>query len=210
MCLFVWLMDARIPGSSAIRGQHARHAANLRSRMSTSSPEPATSGAPVAVAVSPTADATIVRERWERDAARSRIWSRIVWMVGGLGSLSVVVTAAILHPSSEGHGTHTQLGLPPCGFLVVTGYPCPGCGLTTAFSAMAHFDPVLAAFANPFGVLLFLVTLVFVPISFRGAWRGDPVLDTLERIGTPWWAAFLAIASISVWATKVLTLYLAR
>ncbi|MCC7535331.1 MAG: DUF2752 domain-containing protein [Deltaproteobacteria bacterium] len=164
----------------------------------------------VAAAAAPAIDAEAARVAWEREAARSKLLSRVVWAVLGLGALTVVVIAAILHPSTEGHGTHTQLGLPPCGFLVVTGYPCPGCGLTTSFSAMAHFDPVLAAFANPFGVLLFLVTLAFVPISARGAWRGEAVLDTLERIGTPWWAAFLAVASISVWATKVLTLYLGR
>lgn len=173
------------------------------------------SSEPLASSTRPTAAATsagpeIARQRWERDAARARLLSRATWIVLGLGALSVVVIAAILHPSAEGHGTHTQLGLPPCGFIVVTGYPCPGCGLTTAFAAMAHFDPLLAAFANPFGVLLFLVTLVFVPISFRAAWRGEPVLDTLERLGTPWWAAFLALASVSVWVTKVLTLYLSR
>lgn len=168
------------------------------------------SGAAVAVAVPQAVDPEVARRAWEREAARARLLSRAVWLVLGLGATTVVVIAAILHPSTEGHGTHTQLGLPPCGFLVVTGYPCPGCGLTTAFSAMAHFDPVHAAFANPFGVLLFLVTLAFVPISARGLWKGEAVLDTLERYGTPWWAAFLAIASVTTWVTKMLTLYFTR
>lgn len=164
----------------------------------------------VAVAIPQTVDPETARRAWEREAARSRLYSRAIWTVLGLGALSVVVIAAMLHPAAEGHGTHTQLGLPPCGFLVVTGYPCPGCGLTTSFSAMAHFDPVHAAFANPFGVLLFLVTFAFIPISARGAWRGEAVLDTLERYGTPWWAAYLAVASVATWATKVVAIYLSR
>ncbi|MCA9610613.1 MAG: hypothetical protein KC619_33690, partial [Myxococcales bacterium] len=54
-------------------------------------------------------------------------WSSILtWAVLFSGPLAVLVTAAMLTPSPEGHGTHTQLGLPPCGFLVYTGYPCPG------------------------------------------------------------------------------------
>src|SRR5262245_14043759 len=26
--------------------------------------------------------------------------------------------------------THTQLGMPPCNFVVMTGKPCPACGMT--------------------------------------------------------------------------------
>ncbi len=46
--------------------------------------------------------------------------------------------ATFLSPDPRGYGTHEQLGLPPCGFRLVTGYPCPGCGGTTAFVLAVH------------------------------------------------------------------------
>jgi hypothetical protein len=136
--------------------------------------------------------------------------SRVVW--GGMFVVAVatVITAGFLHPDPAGHGTHTQLGLPPCGFLVMTGYPCPGCGLTTCFSSMAHFDPIAAAYANPFGVMLFLVTLISIPISAFSLWRGYAVISVLDRLRADRWAMLLAICSVSVWSVRVLTMFLSR
>ena len=133
--------------------------------------------------------------------------SRLVWGILLLVAAATVLTAGILTPNPVGHGTHTQLGLPPCGFLVLTGYPCPGCGLTTCFSFMAHFDPIHAAYANPFGVMLFLVTLISIPISALSLWRGYAVIAVLDRLRADRWAMLLAICSVSVWAVRVVTLY---
>lgn len=133
--------------------------------------------------------------------------SRVTWLVLFAIPTAVVATAARLTPSPLGHGTHMQLGLPPCGFLVVTGYPCPGCGLTTAFSNMAHFRPVEAAAANAFGVLLFLVTLFTIPVALAGALRGWQVVPVLERLGVERWAVVLALVSLTVWTTRLLTQY---
>ena len=33
--------------------------------------------------------------------------------------------AAYLTPSAEGLGTHTQLGMPSCGWIHTMGIPCP-------------------------------------------------------------------------------------
>src|SRR5208337_4989119 len=67
---------------------------------------------------------------------------------------SMLVIGALLTPRSAGHGTHEQLGLPPCSMLANTGWPCPSCGLTTSVAAMMHGQPAAAARAQPFGVLL--------------------------------------------------------
>lgn len=131
-------------------------------------------------------------------------WSSLVtWAVLFSGPLAVLVTAALLTPSSAGHGTHTQLGLPPCGFLVYTGFPCPGCGLTTSFAHMIRLEVIGAFHANPFGILLFLCTAAIVPISLLGIIRRLPVIDTLDRLHAEKIAIGLSILSIVVWVVKV-------
>src|SRR4051794_26286056 len=60
-------------------------------------------------------------------------------------------------------GTHRQLGLPPCNFLRLTGYPCPSCGMTTSFALLAHGDVVNSLRANAVGTLLALGLLAMIP-----------------------------------------------
>jgi hypothetical protein len=74
---------------------------------------------------------------------------------GGL----VFLVACFLHPyDSDGdpltHGTHRQLGLPPCTLRSVTGVPCPSCGMTTSISLLLHGDLAAAWRANWAGVFV--------------------------------------------------------
>ncbi len=134
-------------------------------------------------------------------------WSTTVgWLVLFALPLAVIVTASTLTPNPIGHSTHTQLGLPPCGFLLLTGVPCPGCGLTTAFAHMANFDPIGAASANPFGIPLFLVSAFTIPFSAWGYLRGLRVIETLERFHFEKVAIMLSISSILVWGTRLLAM----
>lgn len=136
------------------------------------------------------------------------IGSRVMWFVLFAIPLAVMITAAGLTADAAGHGTHTQLGLPPCGFLVITGLPCPGCGLTTSFTNMIHGNFVEAARANPFGVLLFLVSFATIPVAAVGFVRGLPVIDTLDRLHFEKWAILLAVTSVLVWVIRITTLTL--
>ena len=52
----------------------------------------------------------------------------------GVGLLGLLLLAAVLRPSESGFGTHRQLGLPPCTFLMVFGVRCPSCGMTTSWA----------------------------------------------------------------------------
>lgn len=70
--------------------------------------------------------------------------------------LAVLVVAACLSPSPTGHGTHEQLGLSACGWVLAAGRPCPTCGMTTAFAAAAHGQWALSFRSQPFGMLLAL------------------------------------------------------
>jgi hypothetical protein len=84
---------------------------------------------------------------------------------------TVIVVALRLKPAASGFGTHTQLGLPPCGFLLVTHLPCPSCGLTTCFAYAVRFQFWKAFLANPFGLLAFFGTVSLIPATIFSLWR---------------------------------------
>src|SRR5262245_50213485 len=50
--------------------------------------------------------------------------------------------------------THTQLGMPPCNFVVMTGRPCPACGMTTSFALLVRGDLAASLRANWAGTLV--------------------------------------------------------
>ena len=82
-----------------------------------------------------------------------------------LACVGVMALAATLEPSPKGVGTHRELGLAACGFYERTGYPCPTCGMTTAFSHVAHGD-LWAAFAvQPAGALGALLCFLGAPVG---------------------------------------------
>ena len=81
-------------------------------------------------------------------------------------STPVLLLAASLSPSSEGHGTHTQLGLGECILLSLTSWPCPMCGMTTSFTHMANGNIAQAFITQPMGVLLFLITLMLCTMAW--------------------------------------------
>lgn len=75
-------------------------------------------------------------------------------------------------------GTHQQLGLPPCTVFFMTGWPCPGCGLTTSFSHLMHGNIVYSLKANPVGTFMAILCGVLVPWLLLSAITG-------RRLGIP-------------------------
>ena len=82
-----------------------------------------------------------------------------------IGTASILGLAGWLEPHPEGVGTHTGLGLSPCIILTGLGIPCPMCGMTTTFALMADLRPIVAFLTQPFGVVLFLITVVIAITS---------------------------------------------
>ena len=127
----------------------------------------------------------------------------------GLGlaapSLVVLTIAHHLTPSPTGYGTHLQLGLGPCLFLQVTGWPCPMCGMTTTFAWMAHGHPLDALRTQPFGVVLFTATFAAAAIglhdSLTGRSAARAVLQRAARYETRV-AAMLLIGMALGWVYK--------
>jgi Protein of unknown function (DUF2752) len=87
------------------------------------------------------------------------------YLIFVLISVSSLVTARLLRPSSRGVGTHEQLGLPPCPFLYLTGIPCPSCGLTTSFAYAARLEFVSSLITQPFGFIVFILTICAIPFA---------------------------------------------
>jgi hypothetical protein len=105
---------------------------------------------------------------------RLRRGARWVLVASALALTGVLVTARWLRPDPRGYGTHTQLGLLPCGFFYTTGYPCPSCGMTTAFAwaARGRFDRAWGA--NPAGSLLAPTCAVLIAWFLACAITGRP------------------------------------
>lgn len=97
--------------------------------------------------------------------------ARAVYLAFAVLSMTVLGLAAGLTPSASRLGTHTQLGLPACGFLTRTGWPCPSCGLTTSFALAARGRFGDAAFVQPFGFLLFVALLCAAPFFLYRAMK---------------------------------------
>lgn len=135
---------------------------------------------------------------------KASVGDRIAWAILFAIPTAVVITAAVLTPNPHGHGTHTQLGLPPCGFLVFTGFPCPGCGLTTSFSHMVRFQLEGAFLANPFGIVLFIASFAMIPLAAVGFVRGWGVVPTLDRLHAEKIAIALAVLSLVTWVLRII------
>lgn len=132
--------------------------------------------------------------------------SRATSALLAVGTGAVLAVAAWLEPSTAGHGTHTQLGLPPCSFWAFTSWPCPMCGATTTFSLLAHGRVIEGVVNQPFAALLFLATLGVFAVSAaelvqpRRRWeRLGARLDPVEG----WLAGGMILAMMAGWAYKI-------
>lgn len=95
---------------------------------------------------------------------RKRLSAQMVWF----GCWAAVTgVAAFLRPNIHHHGTHTQLGLPPCPSVLLFHRPCPGCGLTTSWTAFVHGDLAASFAAHPLGPVLYLA---FATSALLGAY----------------------------------------
>ena len=124
-----------------------------------------------------------------------------------VGVLAVLVTAASLTPSDRGIGTHKQMGLAECSWVVTMGKPCPTCGMTTAFANAANLRPLESLRAQPFAA----VGTVLAAAVFWGAVHmacfGSRLAHTFSRmLLRPRVLWPLGAAWAASWVYKVLTM----
>ena len=120
-------------------------------------------------------------------AARGRAWLVL------LGLTAMFVVAALWRPPDE-----SQWVL--CPFRALTHYPCPGCGMTRAFCALAHLEFWRAIKFNALSPLLFLAALVIWARAAATVFRLERLRILLARLPRPTpFASKLTLALVMAW-----------
>jgi hypothetical protein len=123
-------------------------------------------------------------------------------------STAILVAAAWMTPDPRGHGSHEQLGLPPCGLVATWGLPCPTCGMCTSFSLAIRGRLFAALQTQPAGLALFTATVFIACTSSRSIMtRRAPRFGFMRWSALRWgWvAAVLAMGwvyKLAVWSAK--------
>ena len=140
---------------------------------------------------------------------RYRFWAG----VAAIACLTVLLLARHVTPAANGLGTHQQLNLPACGFYERTGYPCPTCGMTTAFAYMVRGRILRSFIVQPAGALAaiccILTALATSYITITGR-RIDRLDRYIYLAGVNWLWVIISIiaAALLAWAWLCLLVYL--
>ena len=140
-----------------------------------------------------------------RVAASRVLRARLIAGAVFVGCVLLLVTAGRITPDRSGRGTHRQLGLPPCALLMVTGYPCPTCGMTTAFSNSVRGRLGAAFRANPAGLVLALSTMVCAAVSLGVVLTGRVWVINWYRLPPTRLIIAVLVLILGGWTYKLLT-----
>jgi hypothetical protein len=115
-----------------------------------------------------------------------------------IGLTAMFVIAALWHPPDE-----PQLIL--CPFRALTHYPCPGCGMTHAFCALAHGELLRAIKFNALSPLLFLAALAAWANAAATVFRVERVRSLLVRLPhlTPFAGKLMLLTVLAWWAMRL-------
>ena len=114
------------------------------------------------------------------DLRRANWRYRLTVGVIAAGCGAILAVALYVKPDNAGTGTHRQLNLPACGTLERTGYPCPTCGMTTAFAYTVRGRIDKALPVQPAGTtaaLLCMAGLVLAGYAALSGRRLDRIVD---------------------------------
>lgn len=130
---------------------------------------------------------------------------RLTLSLVGAGLIILLITAALLTPDPEGYGTHQQLDLPPCSFLVMSGgTPCPSCGMTTSWSHLVRLQVWKSIKANAGGTMLALVAVVLGPwlliSGLIGNWYRNPPNEKMVIVT----AVAIIVVTLVSWLVRIL------
>jgi hypothetical protein len=111
-----------------------------------------------------------------------------------LRSLAILLGLVVL----AGLAIHFELPVPACPLRTHTGVPCPFCGSTRAFAALARLDWATAVQFNP---LVSVAACVAGALWLRAAVRGKPPCHLLriQLARSSLWKWLLALALALNW-----------
>jgi Protein of unknown function (DUF2752) len=137
-----------------------------------------------------------------RDRQRLGWLSRGLLVVAALLLAGVLGLSRVLTPDPRGYGTHTQLGLRPCTFAVMTGRLCPTCGMTTAYSWFMRGRIDRSWRANPAGCLFAALSLPLIVWMLACVLRARPV--GFRSLSGPLMGLLLAgcVLSLACWLIR--------
>lgn len=126
------------------------------------------------------------------------------------GALAAVLLAwllvgATLTPDPSGMGTHRQMGLPPCGWIVAFGKPCPTCGMTTSFTNAVHGHFLASFEGQPFATLLALAVSAGFWGCVYAACTGLAMGRVYAFLLRPRWVWAMLALLLVAWGYKLLT-----
>ncbi|ORM25171.1 DUF2752 domain-containing protein [Williamsia sp. 1135] len=108
-------------------------------------------------------------------------------IAAGFG-VGAIVTAFAVTPALSTSGPTL------CPMRLITGLPCPGCGLTRSWIAAAHGDFADAFSYNIFGPVSLIATIMFVTVVGVLLIRGRPAATITPVLRHP-----IVIAVVVVW-----------
>ena len=117
--------------------------------------------------------------------------------------LALLVLGTFLKPAPEGHGTHTQLGLPPCISMQVFDFPCPGCGVTTSAALAARGKFSASLHTQPLGLLLSALAALYPIWALDHALRGRDLQRILRKHSPRPWIIGACVAVLASWIYKL-------
>ena len=96
------------------------------------------------------------------------------------------------------------MGLPNCTMVVMLGYPCPTCGMTTAFSHVVRGQFIDAFKAQPAGLIFALAVIATVPVSLSVVVTGKVWMVNWHRTSPAKLAVIAVLILLGGWVYKVL------
>ena len=112
--------------------------------------------------------------------------------------------ASFLQPADGGLGTHQQLGLPKCGWVLAADLPCPTCGMTTAWSHTVRGHWGSAFMAQPMGMVLAIGSALVGLLALLTACTGRAFHLYYYKFGTSKVFILLSVLAIAAWGFKIL------
>jgi hypothetical protein len=129
---------------------------------------------------------------------------RSLLLIAAAGLAGLLGLARTLEPDPRGFGTHTQLGMRPCAFAILTGRLCPTCGMTTSFAWFVRGRIGRSWQANPAGCLIALLTVPLIAWLVGSAVANHPVgCSSLSR---PFYGLLVAtvVLSLASWMIRLI------